>query len=269
MRICFIGGGNMATALIGGMLNQGMQPAMISVVEPDADKRSELNQQYGVTTLVPGADLAKPDVIVLAVKPQQLKAVAESLASQVGQAIVISIAAGIRLSALSAWLGGYRKLVRVMPNTPALVQAGISGAFADPSIRHDEQQAADRILRAVGSVVWLTQEEQIDGITAVSGSGPAYVFYFIEALEAAALAQGFEPAVARELAYQTFHGAIKLAMASDVDAATLRARVTSKGGTTEQGIASFESSGIRDAVARGVQAAADRSRSLAEELGRG
>lgn len=267
MKIAFIGGGNMASALIGGMVQQGFAGQDIYVVEPDADKRSQLAAAFGVQALADAQALPVVQLLVLAVKPQQMQPVASALAGRLDAAVVLSIAAGIELASLRRWLGGHRKLIRVMPNTPALVQAGISGAYAAPEVEDADRQLADRVLRAVGSVVWLQQEAEIDSITAVSGSGPAYVFYFLEALCSAAEGQGFSPDVARRLAYQTFAGAIKLAQASDVDAATLRARVTSKGGTTERAIQHFDASGVKAAIAGGVAAAAARSRELAAELG--
>lgn len=268
MKISFIGGGNMATAMLGGMLGQGFAADEIHVVDPDDAKRAELAAQHGVSVAAPGTALPQSDVIVLAVKPQQLKAVAHELAPAAGKALIISIAAGIRADSLSRWLGGHGNVVRVMPNTPALVQAGISGAYAAPAVDAAGKALTERILASIGEVVWVTEEEEIDGITAISGSGPAYVFYFMEALQAAARAQGFETDTARRLAYQTFAGAVKLALASDDDAATLRAKVTSKGGTTERAINAFETSQLRATIIAAASAAAARSRELGEELGR-
>ncbi|HSC80459.1 MAG TPA: pyrroline-5-carboxylate reductase [Chitinolyticbacter sp.] len=268
MKISFIGGGNMASAMLGGMLGQGFAASEIHVVDPDKAQRVQLAAQYGVSVAEPGTALPHSDVIVLAVKPQQLKPVAQEIAAAAGQSLIISIAAGIRADTLSRWLGGHTQIVRVMPNTPALVQAGISGAYAMAGVDTAGRALAERILASIGDVVWVAQESEIDGITAISGSGPAYVFYFMEALQAAARAQGFETETARKLAYQTFAGAVKLALASDDDAATLRTKVTSKGGTTERAINAFETSQLRATIIAAASAAAARSRELGDELGR-
>ncbi|UXY14710.1 pyrroline-5-carboxylate reductase [Chitiniphilus purpureus] len=269
MDISFIGGGNMAAAMIGGLIQEGTAPQRIHVVDPDETKLHELAQRYGVSTARPGAALPSSRMAVLAVKPQQLEAVARQLAPELGGTLVVSIAAGIRSDTLAHWLGGHTRIVRVMPNTPALVRAGLSGAFAAPAVSDDDRAAAETVLRAIGEVVWVAEESRIDGITAISGSGPAYVFYFMEALQEAARAQGFDVSTARTLAYQTFAGAVALALASEDDAATLRLKVTSKGGTTERAIGTFEQQGLRDIVIAAAAAAATRSRELGDELGRG
>ncbi|WP_028453395.1 pyrroline-5-carboxylate reductase [Chitinilyticum aquatile] len=268
MKLTFIGGGNMAIAILGGLLQRGYQGQDILVVEPDAEKRADLQAQWGVHVAEPGTPLPASELIVLAVKPQQLRQVAEALAPQLGKALVISIAAGIKLETLSRWLGNYARVIRVMPNTPALVQAGISGALASPGASAADRELAAEILHSVGDLVWVEKESELDGITAISGSGPAYVFYFMEALQAAARAQGFNPEVARKLAYQTFAGAIKLALGSEDDAETLRQKVTSKGGTTERAINALETSQVRATIIAAASAAAARSRELGEELGR-
>ncbi|SMC24467.1 pyrroline-5-carboxylate reductase [Andreprevotia lacus DSM 23236] len=268
MKISFIGGGNMAAAMIGGMVKQGFAGTDIHVVEPDAAKRAELAQQFGISTGSPDEALPASTAVIFAVKPQQLRSVAAALAPQLAGSLVISIAAGVRADTLGRWLGGLDRVVRVMPNTPALVQAGISGAYASPGATADDKALAERILGSIGETVWVADEEEIDGITAISGSGPAYVFYFIESLQAAARAQGFAPETARKLAYQTFAGAIKLALQSDDDAATLRQKVTSKGGTTERAINALENSQVRSTIIAAASAAAARSRELGEELGR-
>ncbi|WP_028456010.1 pyrroline-5-carboxylate reductase [Chitinilyticum litopenaei] len=268
MKLTFIGGGNMAVAILGGLVQRGYRGQDVLVIEPDQAKREELQASWQVHTAEPGAPLPASEVIVLAVKPQQLRQVATAIANQVGNALVISIAAGIKLDALSRWLGGHGRLVRVMPNTPALVQAGISGALAADSTSNADRQLAEDILSAVGEVVWVEKESELDGVTAISGSGPAYVFYFMEALQAAARAQGFAPETARKLAYQTFAGAVKLALESPDDADTLRQKVTSKGGTTERAINALETSQVRATIIAAASAAAARSRELGEELGR-
>ncbi|KAF0811764.1 Pyrroline-5-carboxylate reductase [Andreprevotia sp. IGB-42] len=268
MKISFIGGGNMAAAMVGGMVSQGFKGNEIHIVEPDADKRSELARQFGVSVGAPDDVLPASTAVIFAVKPQQLRPIASTLAPQLADTLVISIAAGVRADTLSKWLGGLDRIVRVMPNTPALVQAGISGAFASAGATADDKALAERILDSIGETVWVNEEGDIDGVTAISGSGPAYVFYFMESLQAAARAQGFEPETARKLAYQTFAGAIKLALQSDDDAATLRQKVTSKGGTTERAINALENSQVRSTIIAAASAAAARSRELGDELGR-
>ncbi|WP_035059937.1 pyrroline-5-carboxylate reductase [Andreprevotia chitinilytica] len=268
MKISFIGGGNMAAAMIGGMVAQGFAGSEIHIVEPDAGKRAQLQQQFGVSTGAPEDALPKSDAVVFAVKPQQLRAVAEALAPQIADSLVVTIAAGVRADTLSRWLSGAQRIVRVMPNTPALVRAGISGAYAATGVTADDRALAGRILDSIGETVWVDDESDIDGVTAISGSGPAYVFYFIESLQAAARAQGFNPEVAKKLAYQTFAGAVKLAMASEDDAATLRVKVTSKGGTTERAINALENSQVRATIIAAAAAAAARSKELGDELGR-
>lgn len=268
MKITFIGGGNMATALIGGLLRKGWSPQGIGVIEIDKAARERIERDLGVRA---HADITSvtPDVecVVLAVKPQQLRGVAESLAPRVHHALVVSIAAGIRVCDLSRWLGGHPRIVRAMPNTPALVLAGMTGLYAAPEVSQSDRDTAQSILSAAGSTLWVEIEARIDGITAISGSGPAYVFYFIEALQQAAVELGFDADAARMLAQETFAGAIKLAQASDDNVATLRARVTSKGGTTERALGQLEKDGVRQAIVRATHAAAMRSRELGDELG--
>ncbi|WP_348944243.1 pyrroline-5-carboxylate reductase [Chitinibacter sp. FCG-7] len=268
MIITFIGGGNMATAMIGGMLAQGFSGSEIHVVEPNEAKRAELTAQYGISTSAPGEAIPASTAILFAVKPQQFKAVTAEVLPQIGNALVISIAAGIRVDTLSRFLDGHQRIIRVMPNTPALVQAGISGVYASEAVNEADRKLTNRILSSIGEQVWVDDEHQIDGITAISGSGPAYVFYFMEALQAAARAQGFAPDVAHKLAYQTFAGAVKLALSSDDDAGTLQQKVTSKGGTTERAIKALEYSEVRTTIISAAAAAAARSRELGEELGR-
>ena len=268
MKITFIGGGNMAIAMIGGMLQQGFTATQIHVVEPDHSKREQLTTTWGISCSDPQTALPASDAILFAVKPQQLHSVASALGSQINGALVISIAAGIRSDTLAQWLGNNPRIVRVMPNTPALVQAGMSGAFATAGVTAADRSLTEQMLAAIGEMVWVSHENELDGITAISGSGPAYVFYFMEALQAAAEAQGFSPETARQLSYQTFAGAVKLALQSEDDAATLRKKVTSKGGTTEQGIATLEARGTGAAIIAAAAAAAARSFELGEEATR-
>jgi len=269
MNITFIGGGNMASAMIGGLLKNGWAPQSITVVEIEAPTRAQLESRLKVNT-APAIDAKNADAtcIVFAVKPQHVRAVARELAPFLGKQLIISIAAGIRLSDLSRWLSGYPRIVRAMPNTPALVLAGVSGLCKTKAVSAEDQGVAERILGAVGATLWFDREEELDAVTAVSGSGPAYVFYFIEALERAAAELGLSEDAARKLAMETFAGAVKLALEAGEHPATLRARVTSKGGTTERALGALEMDGVKDAIARAVRAAAERSRTLGDELGK-
>jgi pyrroline-5-carboxylate reductase len=270
MKIGFIGGGNMATALIAGLAGRVAPGADIHVVDPDADARARLQQAYGVTTAPDiGATVAASDVIVLAVKPQQLRDVALHLQSQLGGGpLLLSIAAGIRGADLSRWLGGYGAIVRTMPNTPALIGQGVTGMVALAGASAAQRDMADRVMRAVGQTVWLDEESLIDPVTAVSGSGPAYVFYFLEAMQQAAREMGLSGEQGRLLALSTFTGAAALAAQSDEPVEALRQRVTSKGGTTHAAIASMEAAGVKEAIVAAMKAAAARGKELGEELGR-
>lgn len=268
MKITFIGGGNMASAMIGGMVKRGFTGRQIHVVDPDAARRAHLENEFGISTAEPGAPLPASDAVIFAVKPQQFRTVAEAVAPSLGNALVISVAAGIRAETLAQWFAPRPRIVRVMPNTPALIQSGMSGVYAASAVTADDRALTERILSAIGEFVWVEDETDMDGITAISGSGPAYVFYFMEALQAAARAQGFNPETAKKLAYQTFAGAVKLAQESEDDIATLRTKVTSKGGTTERAINAFENSQLRATIIAAAAAAAARSRELGEEFGR-
>lgn len=267
-KVSFIGGGNMAGAIIGGLIASGTQPTDIEVVEINADARANLSARFGVVTHTDLSQARLHPLIVLAVKPQTLPEVAAALAARLAGHLVVSIAAGVRVADLGRWLGGHTRIVRAMPNTPALVQAGIAGLYAPPGVSQDARSQAEAVLRAVGGVVWVEDEAQLDAVTAVSGSGPAYVFYFLESLEAAAVAQGLAADTARQLALQTFFGAAKLALESGEEPAVLRQRVTSRGGTTERGIAALESAAVKPAIAQAVAAASRRSAELGDELGR-
>jgi pyrroline-5-carboxylate reductase len=269
MKILFIGGGNMANALIGGLIEQGFATRDIEVAEISAQARARLSELHGVRT-VPSVHEADPahDVVILAVKPPQMATVCRALGDKFRDALVVSIAAGIRTADLSRWLGGRDRLVRAMPNTPALLRAGISGLYASPAVDAKDRREAQRILGAVGSVLWFEQERMLDAVTAVSGSGPAYVFYFIEALEQAALALGIEAAAARKLAIETFLGAARLAARGEDPPAVLREKVTSRGGTTERALKVLEASAVKDRIIEAVRAAEQRARELGEEFGR-
>lgn len=273
MKITFLGGGNMATALIGGMLERGFAAADIQVVELGDAARAALESRFGVRAVAGFDDAALAcEVLVLAVKPQQMKAALAPVAGRLSGQLVISIAAGLRLADLGRWLGApgvpHARLVRCMPNTPALIGAGVTGLYADPSVDAAGREAAERILAAVGSTVWADAEAQMDAVTAISGSGPAYVFHFIEALEAAGRALGFDEAGARRLAIDTALGAAKLAASSEDSPALLRQKVTSKGGTTEAALASLAAAGWHDELVDAVKAAEARGRELGEQLGR-
>ncbi|HMM53936.1 MAG TPA: pyrroline-5-carboxylate reductase [Candidatus Desulfobacillus sp.] len=263
MKIAFIGGGNMAGALIGGLLRQGFAAADMLAVEPLEDRRAQLAAAFGIACLAQ-AEAAALDagVLVLAVKPQQMREALAPLAGRLSGQLAISIAAGLRLQDISRWLSGHRRLVRAMPNTPALIGAGISGLCADPSVDAEGRRHAERVLGAVGKVLWIEDEAMMDAVTAVSGSGPAYVFHFIEALRDAARALGFGEAQAATLAIETVAGAAALAAASHEDVAELRRRVTSKGGTTEAALDSLAADGFRDVILRAVRAAEARGRAL-------
>jgi pyrroline-5-carboxylate reductase len=268
VHITFVGGGNMASALIGGLLQQDFSPAQLCVVEISPEGREKLQHAFNVqavASLAQGA--AQGDVIVLAVKPQQLPTVARELAPMLENHLVISIAAGIRATDISQWLGGHTRVVRAMPNTPALIRAAVTGLYAMAEVSTEEKRNAEAILGAVGSVLWVESEELLDAVTAISGSGPAYVFYFIEAMQIAARELGLTPAQARQMSVDTFLGAARLANASSEDAAVLRARVTSPGGTTERAIANLEQDGVKRAIVRAMHAASQRSRELADEFG--
>jgi pyrroline-5-carboxylate reductase len=270
LKISFIGGGNMASALIGGLAGKLTAGSNIHVVDINADALQKLSQQFGVTT-APQIDAAvgRSDVIVLAVKPQQMKEVVSQLQPHVGSQLVLSIAAGIRAVDLSRWLNGHSAIVRTMPNTPALIGQGITGMVAMSGVSKEQHEAADAIMRAVGPTVWLDDEALIDPVTAVSGSGPAYVFYFIEAMQQAAQEMGLTTEQGTQLAIATFVGASQLAAQSPEPVSVLRERVTSKGGTTYAALTSMEASGIKESIVRAMKAAAARGKELGEEFGRG
>jgi pyrroline-5-carboxylate reductase len=269
LKISFIGGGNMATALIGGLAGKLTAGANIHVVDINADALQKLARQFGVTTAqqIDGA-IAQSDVIVLAVKPQQMKSVVAQLQPHIASQLVLSIAAGIRALDLSRWMNGHTAIVRTMPNTPALIGQGITGMVAMGGVSKDQRDAADSIMRAVGPTVWLEDEALIDPVTAVSGSGPAYVFYFIEAMQQAAQEMGLTAEQGTQLAIATFAGAAQLAAQSPEPVSLLRERVTSKGGTTYAALTSMEASGVKDAIIQAMKAAAVRGKELGEEFGR-
>ena len=267
MNICFIGGGNMANALIGGLLKRGYTAAQLRVVEINADNRAKLEKEFAVqTTAELATGIAGSDIIILAVKPQQLREVAMQLAPLLSGQLLISIAAGIRATDLACWLGT-QNVVRAMPNTPALIQSGMTGLYALPAVDAVRHEQAQTILTAVGNILWLDDEAMLDALTAISGSGPAYVFYFIEALERAAMELGFVAHDARCLSLETFLGASKLAIASKEGVDVLRARVTSKNGTTEKALLSMEANNVKQHIIEAAEAAAARAKEMGDELG--
>ncbi len=268
MKLAFIGGGNMAQAMMIGLKSQKFTMQNITVIELSANKRAELGLNLGINATDDLFSIQTCDVIVLAVKPQQLPSLAKTLAPLLTNQLIISIAAGIRLADLSRWLDNYQTIVRAMPNTPAQIQAGITGLYAMPSVTPAQIAHADQVLGAAGSTIWLDSEEKLDAVTAISGSGPAYVFYMIEALQAAALELGLSEIQAKQLSLATFKGASLLADASDTPIATLREQVTSKGGTTEQGLLSLQNSQVKQAIILAAQKACERAKSLGDELGK-
>lgn len=268
-KIVFIGGGNMAGALVGGMAQAGYPMENVWVVEPDSNKHGALREHAGLNVTDQSDQADDAAVIVLAVKPQILQSVSRSFATKVqkNKALVVSIAAGIRANDLSRWLGGNVAIVRAMPNTPAMVQTGATALLANEHCDKEHRQLAEMILRAAGLTVWVNNEAQMDAVTAVSGSGPAYYFMFMEAMCAAGAQLGLDSETSRLLTVQTALGAAKMALESSDDLSTLRANVTSPNGTTYEAIQSFEANGLRDVVEKAMQACAARSEDLARELG--
>lgn len=269
MKISFIGGGNMASALISGLAGKFTPGDSIHVVDPNPEALERLTQAHGVTSAhAIGDEVRSSEVVVLAVKPQQMREAAALLQPQLDAGtLVLSIAAGIRGADLSRWLGGHRAIVRTMPNTPALIGRGVTGMVAMDGVSEAQKTAADAIMKAAGQTVWLDDEALIDPVTAVSGSGPAYVFYFLEAMQQAAVELGLSAEQGRELAVATFAGAAELAARSPESLQVLRERVTSKGGTTYAAMTSMEESGVKDAVIKALKAASARGRELGEEMG--
>ena len=269
MKIAFLGGGNMAAALVGGLLAKGYPASDLSVIELVAQARENLAARYKVhVSEAPDAATFAADTLVLAVKPQDMRKAVAPLAGKLRHQLVVSIAAGIRLEDLCRWLDGHTRLVRVMPNTPALIGEGMAGLFARPEVSAEERKGAESILGAVGKTVWVEDEALIDPVTAVSGSGPAYVFYFIEALEKAGVELGLAPEAARALAIQTFVGAAKLAAESPEAPGVLRERVTSKGGTTEAALKVFAAEDLAGRIGKALKAASDRGAELGQILGK-
>lgn len=265
-KIAFLGGGNMAAALIGGLLKTGWPAAQIVVAEPVAERAGWLKTSFGIAVHPKGAALpGDADALVLAVKPQQMASALSGLSLKPG-ALVVSIAAGVRLATLQRLLGDQVAYVRTMPNTPALLGAGITGLFAPAGTSADARALAEQLLSAAGSCMWVDEEAQLDAVTALSGSGPAYFFLLVEALRDAGTALGLKPEVAAQLAAQTCVGAARMVGESGLDASLLRANVTSKGGTTEAAVQYLESTGLRAIFKQALQAADARAKALGDEL---
>ena len=266
-RIAFIGGGNMASAIIGGLIRQGLPATQVMVVEPFEATRALLNSQHGVQAHpTPGPFLADADLIVWAVKPQSFREAAAPVAPLAGRALQLSVMAGIRAADIAAASGSAR-IVRCMPNTPALVGRGMTGLF-DASGAPADRQLAETVIRTTGDVLWVEREELLDAVTALSGSGPAYVFYFLEAMQQAGAELGLTATQARRLAVGTFAGGTQLAADSPEPLATLRERVTSKGGTTYAALTAMEQAGVKAAFVQAMHAACARAKELGDEFGR-
>lgn len=268
MKIAFIGGGNMAAALIAGLLRAGRSTADLRVVEIDGARCEQLRRQFGISAdTAPDATLKDADALVLAVKPQVMRQACEATRPHLGQPLVVSVAAGIRATDIARWLG-LAAVVRTMPNTPALIGRGVTGMAATAQVASAQRELAESILRTAGDVVWFDDEAKLDAVTAVSGSGPAYVFYFIEALARAASELGLTAEQSRRLAVQTFVGAAQLAAESSEPLSTLRGRVTSKGGTTAAALDWLEANAVEARIVEAVHAAHRRARELGDEFGR-
>lgn len=268
-KIGFLGAGNMASALAGGLLARGWKPSHIALSDA-YPAQLEAHAQRGLKTTTDNlALLDHADVLVLAVKPQVMSQVLKPLAERAQQKrpLIISIAAGIPVASLERWLGGALPVVRAMPNTPALVQTGATGLYANAAVSAQQKAAAETILGAVGLTLWVEQEGLIDAVTAVSGSGPAYFFYVMEAMMAAGRDLGLDEKAARALTLQTALGAAQMAITADVGPDELRRRVTSPGGTTERAVATFDEAGLKEIFARALKACADRGGELALQLG--
>ena len=266
-QITFIGAGNMAASLIGGLCKQGVDAAQIRASDPGLAQLAALQKTYAISTFTDNALAVKDaDIIVLAVKPQVMRQVCEDLAAYVTeQQLIISIAAGITCASLSSWLAT-KTIVRCMPNTPSLIQHGVSGLYATEQVSVEQRTQAEQLLSAVGLAVWLETEQLIDAVTAVSGSGPAYFFLLIEAMTAAGIKLGLPAETAAQLAKYTAQGASTMACQSTLDAAQLRKQVTSPNGTTEAAINAFQAGGFSELVDTAVRSAASRSQELAQQL---
>ena len=268
-KISFIGGGNMAQALISGLISCGVKPSLITVADPSSDAREQLAAK-GLNTVDPTADakaaVIGADIVVLAVKPQVMKVVVSGFADVLDTQLVISVAAGLSTALLSNMLGGYSNIVRAMPNTPAMIQMGATGLYGTDNISAEQKQLATAVMEASGLVMWVDNEEHMHAVTAVSGSAPAYMFYFIEAMVDGGVALGLDKEQASALAMQTMLGAAKMALRSEDAPSELRRKVTSPNGTTQAAIESMQANDISRQIVEAMQACADRSRALSEEM---
>ena len=266
--IAFIGGGNMASAIIGGLLKQGMAPGQILVVEPFEEARTKLKELFDIEALsAPDASLARAGLVVWAVKPQTFKDAALQAKAHTASALHLSVAAGIRSDSIAAWLGTER-IIRCMPNTPALIGKGITALFPRDGVTAADKTWAGEVIATTGQFLWLEHEGQLDAVTAISGSGPAYMFYFMEAMTAAGAEMGLPAEQAYQLAVATFIGAGELARASTEPPEVLRQRVTSKGGTTYAAITAMDESGIKARFTQALHAARDRAQEMGDEFGK-
>lgn len=266
--IAFIGGGNMASAIIGGLIQQGVPANNILVVEPFEEARAKLKELFGIAALsAPDATLERAGLVVWAVKPQTFKDAASSTKAFTATALHLSVAAGIRSDSIAAWLGTQR-IIRCMPNTPALIGKGMTALVARESVTPADRQWAGEVIATTGQFLWLEREEQLDAVTAISGSGPAYMFYFMEAMTAAGAEMGLPAEQAYQLAVATFIGAGELARASSEPPEVLRQRVTSKGGTTYAALVSMDESGMKASFAKALHAARNRAQEMGEEFGK-
>lgn len=268
--ICFIGAGNMAKSLIGGLIASGYKKSHIIATDPTAVQRDAMVQNFGINCMADNNEaIAQADIVVLAVKPQLLQTVCSEIKTsiQAKPTLVISVAAGIRSQDINHWLGDNVAIVRTMPNTPAFIQTGATGLFANDLTSESQKSHAEHILRAAGITIWVNEESQLDAVTALSGSGPAYYFLFMEAMEDTAQKLGLDAKTAHLLTMQTALGAAKMVMESQQDCATLRRNVTSPNGTTERAIQSFENANIRQTIENAMRAAHQRAGELADELG--
>ncbi len=269
--IAFIGCGNMSRSLIGGLIANGLKPEQLLAADPDKEQRELISEQFKISALESNKEaISKADVILIAVKPQIMHEVVSEIADTLKgtSKLIISIAAGVNLDSISGWLGDSLAVVRVMPNTPALIQAGAAALFANEHATETQKNTAEAILRSVGTAIWLETEKQMDAVTALSGSGPAYFFYFMEAMEKAAIAMGLSEENARLLTIETAVGASKMALLSSCDPATLRKQVTSPGGTTEQAINTFTQGKLDELVQKAMDAAKQRSEELSQSFGK-
>jgi pyrroline-5-carboxylate reductase len=268
VKLAFIGGGNMARSLVGGLLANGVSPAGITVAEPDASRREALRRRYEVAVTDDNATAARDaDVVILATKPQVLEEAIAAVGHARAGTLYLSVAAGIRVDDIRRWLGGEAAIVRAMPNTPALLGCGAAALYANPAVEAGQRELAEGIMRAAGAVVWVPKEDDLDPVTALSGSGPAYFFMLIETMIRTGVELGLEPAAAALLAEETAVGAARMALESEEDVTALRRRVTSPGGTTEAALEAMAAARVPEGIAAGIRAAAARSAELARQFG--